>query len=166
MVFSLSALWWRRIRSLRKLLNGRDWLRGKLDLVWMGRAMLSKSLILYCCWWVGLSSLLFDLRPDCGGGNENNGDLPQKVLCMHCCTHCLRPCSKPPWIHASTGDSWTLSGKSRSVSCGVSLLLSPEKEIWVRGKGKMRHLSCQETIYSDTMIPASKGSLFQESQAL
>ena len=44
MVFSLSALWWRRIRGLWKLPDGRDWLRGNQGLVLMGRAMLSKSL--------------------------------------------------------------------------------------------------------------------------
>ena len=45
MVFSLSALWWRRIRTFWKLPDGRDWPRGKLGFVLMGRAMLSKSLI-------------------------------------------------------------------------------------------------------------------------
>ena len=45
MVFSLSALWWRRIRGLWKLLDGRDCLRGNLGLVLKGLAMLSKSLI-------------------------------------------------------------------------------------------------------------------------
>ena len=45
MVFSLPALWWRKVRGLWKLLDGRDWLRGKLGLVLMGGAMLSKSLI-------------------------------------------------------------------------------------------------------------------------
>ena len=33
------------------------------------------------------------------------------------------PCSRPPMTHASARDSWTLTGKSGSVSCG--LLLSP-----------------------------------------
>ena len=42
---SSSILWWRRIRGLWKLPDGRDWLRGKLGLVLMGGAMLSKSLI-------------------------------------------------------------------------------------------------------------------------
>ena len=79
-VFSLSALWWRKIRGLWKLPDGRDWLRGKLDLVLMGRAMLGKSLIQFSvdgqsC----VPSLLFDLRPNYGGGNEDNGDLLQKV---------------------------------------------------------------------------------------
>ena len=43
--FILSALWGIRIRGLWKLPDGRDWLWGKLGLVLMGRAMLSKSLI-------------------------------------------------------------------------------------------------------------------------
>ena len=35
-VFILSALWWRRIRGLWKLPDGRDRLRGKLDLFLIG----------------------------------------------------------------------------------------------------------------------------------
>ena len=41
----LSALWWMRIRGLCKLLDGRDWLLGKLSLALVGRAMFSKSFI-------------------------------------------------------------------------------------------------------------------------
>ena len=37
----------------------------------------------------------------------------------HACTQ-SQPCSKPPLTHASTRDSWTLTGKSESVSCGVT----------------------------------------------
>ena len=44
-VFILSALWWIRIRSLWKLPDGRDWLWGKLGLILMGEAILSKCLI-------------------------------------------------------------------------------------------------------------------------
>ena len=44
-VFILSAFWWKRIRSLWKLPDGKDWLWGKLSLALVGRAMLSKSLI-------------------------------------------------------------------------------------------------------------------------
>ena len=43
---------------------------------------------------------------------------------MHCYTQCPRPCNGPPLTHASAGDSWTLTGKSGSVSCGVSAPLS------------------------------------------
>ena len=56
-----------------------DWWGGGLGLVLMGRAMLSKSLIQFSvdgqdC----VPSLLFDLRPVYGGGDEDNGDLLQK----------------------------------------------------------------------------------------
>ena len=58
--------------------------------------------------------------PNYGGGNEDTGDLLQKVPCMHCYTRCPQPCSRPPPTHASTRDSQTLTGKSGSVSCGVT----------------------------------------------
>ena len=75
--------------------------------------MLSKSLIQFSVDGQGcVPSLLFDLRPNYGGGNEDNGDLLQKIPC----TQCPQPCSKPPPTHASAGDSWTLTGKSGSVS--------------------------------------------------
>ena len=56
-----------------------------MGLVLMGGAMLSKSLIQFSV--DGLScvpSLLFDLRQNSSGGNEDNGDLLQKVSCKHC----------------------------------------------------------------------------------
>ena len=89
----------------------------------MDGAMLSKSLIQFSVDGQGyVLSLLFDLRPNYSGGNEDNGDLLQKVPCRHCCTQCPQPCSSPPPTHASTRDSWTPTGKS-----GLgSLLLSPE----------------------------------------
>ena len=121
MVFILSACWWIRIRSLWKFPDGRDWLRGKLGLVLMGGAMLSKSLLQFSVdGWGCVPSLLFDLRPNYGRGNEDNGDLFQKVPCSHCCTLCPQPCSRPPPTHASARDSWTLTSKSGSVSCGVT----------------------------------------------
>ena len=55
-----------------------------------------------------------------GGGNGDNGNLLQKVACTHCYTQCLQPCSRPLPTHASARDSWTLMGKSGSVSCGVT----------------------------------------------
>ena len=45
-----------------------------------GRGMLSKSLIQFSVDERGsVSSLLFDLKPNYGGGNEDNGDLLQKA---------------------------------------------------------------------------------------
>ena len=91
----------------------------------MGRAMLSKSLIQFSVDGRGcVPSLLFGQRPKYGGSNEDSGGLLQKVLCVHCHTQCLRPCSRPPQTHASTGDSGTLMGKSGSVFCGVTPLFS------------------------------------------
>ena len=84
-------------------------------------AMLNKSLVQFSVDSQGcVPSLLFDLRPNHGGDNEDNGDLLQKIPCMYCYTKCPKPCSRPPLTHASTGDSWTLTGKSGSVSCGIT----------------------------------------------
>ena len=58
------SLWWIRIRGLWKRPDGRDWLGGKLGLVLMGGAMLSKSLIHFSFDGRGcVPSLLFGLRP-------------------------------------------------------------------------------------------------------
>ena len=87
----------------------------------MGRAMISKSLIqFYVDGRDCVLSLLFDQRPNYGGGNEDNDDFLQKVPCIHCHTQCPQPCSRRPLTHASAGDSWTLRGKSGSVSYGVT----------------------------------------------
>ena len=94
---------------------------GKLGLVPMGGAMLSKSLIQFSVDGQGcVPSLLFALTPNYGGGNEDNGDLLQKFPCTHCCTQCPRPCSRSLPTHAPARDSWTLTGKCGSVSCGVT----------------------------------------------
>ena len=116
-----SALWWRRIRGLWKLLDGRDWLRGRLSLALMGVAMLSKSLIHFSIGgWGCVPSLLFDLRPNYG---EDNGDLLQKVPCTCCYTQWPQPYSRPLPTYTSAGDSNTLMGMSESLM--GSLLLSP-----------------------------------------
>ena len=52
-----------------------------------GGAMHGKSLIQFSSdGWGCVLSLLLDLRPNYGGGNEENGDLLQKVPRTHCCT--------------------------------------------------------------------------------
>ena len=87
--------------------------------------MLSKSLIQFSvdgqdC----VPTLLFDLRSNYGGDNEDNSDLLWKVPLMHCSTQYPRHRSRPPLTHASARDSWTLTGKSGSVSCGVTVPFS------------------------------------------
>ena len=79
--------------------------------------MLSKSLIQFSVEGRGcVPSLLFDLSPNYGGGDEDNGDLLPKVPCTHHYTECSQP-------HSSTADPRLhrrLLGKSESVSCGVT----------------------------------------------
>ena len=106
MIFILSALCWIRIRGLWKVPDGRDWWWVKLGLILMGRTMLSKSSIQFSLDGQGcVPSLLFDLRPNYGGGNEDNIDLLRKVLCTHCCIQCPWPCSRPLLTHTSARDS-------------------------------------------------------------
>ena len=65
----------------------------------MGRAMLSKSLIQFSVdGWSCVPSLWFDLRPDYGGGHEDNGHLLQKVPCSQL-LH-----SVPPILQQATDD--------------------------------------------------------------
>ena len=78
----------------------------------MDRAMLSKSLIQFSLDGRDYApSLLFDLRPNYGGGNEDNGDLLQKVPCalLH---------SVPPTLQQATTDPglrWRLLNTHRQV---------------------------------------------------
>ena len=61
------------------------------------------------------------LAPNFGRGNEDNGDLPQKIPGMYCYSSCPQPCSRPPPTHAFAGSSQTPIGKSPMGS----LFLSP-----------------------------------------
>ena len=67
------------------------------------------------------TSLSFPKLP---GGNEDKVYPLQKVPFRPCYTPCPQPCSRPSPTHASAGDSWTLTGKSGSVFCGVTTLFS------------------------------------------
>ena len=60
--------------------------------------------------------------PDYSGGNEDNGDLPQKIPGLYCYSQCSQLFSRPPPAHTFTGDSWTPTSKSPVGS----LFLSPE----------------------------------------
>ena len=116
-----------RIRSLWKLPDGRDWLRGKLGLVLMGGDMLSNSLIQFSVNRLGcIPSLFFDLRPNWfgHGGNEDNDNLLLKVLCTHRCIHYCWPCSRPLPTHAPVE---TLGNSQASLGQSLvgSLLCSP-----------------------------------------
>ena len=116
----MEASWWERLTEGETGSCSDGW----------GRAQQIFNPIFY--WWVGLCSLpVVYLGPNYGGGNEDNGDLLQKVPCAHCYTQCPQLCIRPPLTHASAGDSWTITGKSGSVSCGVT---APFSWVLVRTK--------------------------------
>ena len=89
--------------------------------------MLSKSLIQLSVDGRGcVPALLFDLRPNYGRGNEDKGTSFKRSH-AHTATLSALTLQWPLLTHASAGDSWTLMGKSASVSCGIngSFLLGP-----------------------------------------
>ena len=106
----METSWWERLWE-------------KLVLVLMGGARLSKSLIQFSVdGWGCVPFLLFDLRPNYGGGNKHNGDFLQKVQCIYCYTQCSQPCHHWPTPPLETpGHSWL----SLNQSLMGSLLLSP-----------------------------------------
>ena len=61
--------------------------------------MLSKSLIQFFVDGWGCVSSLFDLRPNYGGSNEDNGDLLQKVLCIHLVPLTFQQATADPCLH-------------------------------------------------------------------
>ena len=116
MVFSLSAFWWRKIRGLWKLPDGREWPRGKLGLILMGGAMLSKSLIQFSIEGRGcVPSVLFDLRPNYGGGNEGNETSFKRSLAHTATLSVTNPAAGHCWptpLPETPGHLWTSLGQS------------------------------------------------------
>ena len=120
MVFSLSALWWRRIRGYGSFLMGETGWAGSWVLFWwLGPCSVNLSSNFLLMGGAVFPPAIY-LGPNYGGGNEGNGDLLQRIWCMYCYTHCPQPCSRWPPTHISARDSWTLLGKSGSVSCGIT----------------------------------------------
>ena len=73
----MEAPWWERLTE------------GETESCSDGRAMLSKSLIQFSVEGQGcVPSLLFDLGPNCGGDNEDDGGLLEKILCRNCRAQC------------------------------------------------------------------------------
>ena len=109
--------------------DGRDWRWGKLGPALVGRAMFSKSLIqisadgwgcaLSCevtqSWNALASKCTWNVPPKRTYANTHFQD---------CCCQCPCPYRRPLLTHSSTGDPQTLTGKSGSVSCGVTVPFS------------------------------------------
>ena len=123
MVFILSAFCGIRIRGLWKLPDGRDWLWGKLGLVLMCRAMLSKSWIQFSVDGQGcVPSLLLTW-------DQTMVEVMKIMVTSFkrscaCIASLSAPGSRPSLTHASTRDSWTLLA-SLGQSLVGPLLLSP-----------------------------------------
>ena len=87
--------------------------------------MFNKSLIQFSIDGQGcVPSLLFDLRPNYDGGNEDNGDRLQNVPCMHCCTQSPDPAAGHHWP-TPLPETPKHSQASLGQSLVGSLLLSP-----------------------------------------
>ena len=88
----------------------------------MSRAVLNKSLVQFSVGGCGcVPSLLFNLRPNYGGGNEYNGDLLQKVPCTLCAPNPAAGHHRPIPLPETPGHSQA----SLDQSLVGSLLLSP-----------------------------------------
>ena len=122
--------------------------------------MLSESLIHFSVdGWSCVPSLLFDLRPNYGEGNEKNGNLLKNIPCTQFCTQCPQPGSRPPLTCVSIGDSRTLTGKPESVSCGVTAPFS-----WVLVHTKFDY-ALQESVSQSCVLAVLcgiNGDLLQE----
>ena len=87
--------------------------------------MLSKSLIQFSVdGWSCVPSLLFTWEPNYGGGNEDNGNLLQKIPRMYCYTQCtLQQATTDPHCLVIPGLSWASLDQSLWGHC--SFLLGP-----------------------------------------
>ena len=85
----------------------------------MGVAMLSKSLIQFSVDGWGSFPSMFELRPNYGGGNEDDGHSFKRC---HAGTAALSAPNPAAGTNdpRPAGDSWTLTGKSGLVSCEVT----------------------------------------------
>ena len=131
----------------------------------MGRALLSKSLIQFSVdgWGGCVPSLLFALKPNYGGGNEDNGNLFQKVPCTHCCTAAFSAMT----LQQITTDPclcWRLLDTHKKVWVGVlwghySFLLGPgaHKVLFVPSKSLFpQSFVCSGTSMVGLMATSSK----------
>ena len=79
----------------------------------MVRAMLSKTVIQFSVDGQGcVPSLLFDLRPNCGRGNKDNGDLIQK----DCACTVVFSAPDPVAVHCQPTPPPETSGHSQAAS--------------------------------------------------
>ena len=101
-------------------------------------AILSKSLIPFSDDGQGcVPSLLLDLRPNYGGSNEDNGDLLQKVPCLHFYTQCP---------NRAVGHSMKLGAMPCRATQDGQVTVESSDKMWSAGGGNGNPLrySCLE----------------------
>ena len=114
----LSALWWKRLRGLCKLLDERDCVGKNWVLLWWAGPCSVKLWFNYLqmgrvCSLPG--SFLAWGDPSLGV----KGDLQNRTF-PDSCYQSPRPCGGPLWTHTSTADPPTLAGSFGSVSCRIT----------------------------------------------
>ena len=113
-------------------------------------------------WWVWLCSLIVcDLRPNYG---RSYGDLRQKDIAstlwlQDCCIPCPWPHSTLLLTHSSIRGSWTLTGKSGSVSCVVTYSTRELPHKWLRN-------SVNESFPFFSLIRSTPGSQVSQSMTV
>ena len=80
------------------------------------------------------------LGPNYGGGNEDNGNVLQKVPCRHCYTQCPQPCRRPPPTHAS---GWRLLDTPWKVWASLLRVTAPFSWVLVH----TRSCLCPSRVY-------------------
>ena len=123
-VFTLSVLWGIRIRGLWKLPDGSDWLWGKLGLVLMDGAMLSKSLFQFSVDGQGLFS-------PCLTWDQTMVKVMKIIVTSFkrsCAPTALQQATANPFLH------WRLLDTHRQV--WVNLLWGPCSFLWGPGVHK------------------------------
>ena len=116
----------------------------------MDGAKLSKSLIQFSIeGWGSIPSLLFDLRPNYGGGNEDNGNLPvpptlQQATAHPCFCWRLLDTHRHVWVSLLWGHcSFLLGPGAQGSGCALLGSVSPVlcKFWWLYGRvnGNLPH---------------------------
>ena len=106
--------------------DGKDRLWGKLGLVLMGRDMLRKYLVQFSVnGWGSVTSLLFDLRPNYGEGNKDNGNLSFKRPQAHTTVSSAPDTAAGPHQHTALPEIPGYSQTSLGQSLVASLLFPP-----------------------------------------
>ena len=114
---------WIRVRGLCKHPDGKDWLRGRLGLVLMEWTMLNKSLIqFFVHGWGCVPSLFFDLRPNYGGGNEDNGNLFKRPCACTASLSAFDPAAGHHWPVPLPETPWHSWASQVSLMWGQLLL--------------------------------------------